>query len=88
MTTETMARGQAAVGTLTAWGNAVLNNGLGRYGDAVGAAQSAHTATDAFRRLITTTTPSGTEWALAVEARSRALLSDGAEAERLYCESD
>ena len=38
-------------------------------------------------RLTETTSACGTDWALGVEARSRALLSDGAEAERLYCEA-
>jgi DNA-binding CsgD family transcriptional regulator len=44
-------------------------------------------AADALRRLAETTTPSGTDWARGVEARSRALLSDGDAAERLYLES-
>jgi DNA-binding CsgD family transcriptional regulator len=44
-------------------------------------------AADALRRLAETTTSSGTDWALGVEARSRALLSDGDTAERLYLES-
>jgi DNA-binding CsgD family transcriptional regulator len=44
-------------------------------------------AADALRRLAETTTPSGTDWALGVEARSRALLSEGDAAERLYLES-
>jgi DNA-binding CsgD family transcriptional regulator len=44
-------------------------------------------AADALRRLTERTTPSGTDWALGVEARSRALLSEGYAAERLYLES-
>jgi ATP/maltotriose-dependent transcriptional regulator MalT len=38
----------------------------------------------ALERLTLTTRPSGSDWALGVEARSRALLSDGDAAERLY----
>ncbi|MCV7379179.1 AAA family ATPase [Mycobacterium alsense] len=41
-------------------------------------------AVDALHRLSEMTSASGTDWAHGVEARSRALLSDGAEAERLY----
>jgi len=44
-------------------------------------------AADALRRLAEVTTASGTDWALGIEARSRALLSDGETAERWYCES-
>jgi DNA-binding CsgD family transcriptional regulator len=44
-------------------------------------------AADALRRLAERTTPSGTDWARGVEARSRALLSDDDAAERLYLES-
>jgi DNA-binding CsgD family transcriptional regulator len=44
-------------------------------------------ATDALRRLAERTTPSGTDWARGVEARSRALLSEGDTAERFYRES-
>jgi DNA-binding CsgD family transcriptional regulator len=44
-------------------------------------------AADALRRLAEITTASGTDWALGVEARSRALLSDGETAERWYRES-
>src|SRR5277367_6739396 len=41
-------------------------------------------AADALRRLAEITTASGTDWALGIEARSRALLSDGDTAERWY----
>jgi DNA-binding CsgD family transcriptional regulator len=41
----------------------------------------------ALERLLLTTGPSGTDWALGVEARSRALLSDGGAAESLYQEA-
>ena len=44
-------------------------------------------AADALERLSETTGPSGTDWALGVEARSRALLSDAGAAERLYREA-
>jgi DNA-binding CsgD family transcriptional regulator len=44
-------------------------------------------AADAVGRLIRTTRPSGTAWALGIEARSRALVSDGETAERLYREA-
>jgi ATP/maltotriose-dependent transcriptional regulator MalT len=39
------------------------------------------------RRLSATTTVSGSDWALGVEARSRALLSEGENADRLYGEA-
>jgi DNA-binding CsgD family transcriptional regulator len=44
-------------------------------------------AADALRRLTERTIPSGTDWGHGVEARSRALLSEGDAAERLYHES-
>jgi DNA-binding CsgD family transcriptional regulator len=44
-------------------------------------------ATEALERLCETTGASGTDWALGVEARSRALLSDAGAAERLYREA-
>ncbi|MEU7630808.1 AAA family ATPase [Nocardia sp. NPDC049220] len=44
-------------------------------------------AADALSRLGEMTSASGTEWALGIGARSRALLSVGATAERLYRES-
>jgi DNA-binding CsgD family transcriptional regulator len=44
-------------------------------------------AVDAQRRLAEVTTPSGSEWALGIEARSHALLSDGEIAEQRYREA-
>ena len=44
-------------------------------------------AAEAFRRLAETTSANGTDWALGIEARSRALLGEGDTAEHLYCES-
>jgi len=44
-------------------------------------------AIGALDRLSATTSAAGTDWALGIEARSRALLSDGASAERLYREA-
>jgi DNA-binding CsgD family transcriptional regulator len=44
-------------------------------------------AVDALQRLAETTQASGTDWALGVEARSRALVSDGDAAERFYREA-
>jgi DNA-binding CsgD family transcriptional regulator len=93
------------------WAKAVLYNGLGRYREALIAAQRAtenpgelifaswalvelveaaarsgarETAAGAHRRLAETTLPSGTDWALGIEARSRALLSEGEAAEHLH----
>jgi len=44
-------------------------------------------ALDAHRRLVEVTKPSGSEWALGIEARSHALLSDGEMAEQRYQEA-
>ena len=90
---------------------ALLYNGLGRYEEALAAAQKAvedslavrlstwglvelieaavrsgktEVAVDGLGRLSEMTAASGTDWALGVEARSRALLSDGDAAEPLY----
>jgi DNA-binding CsgD family transcriptional regulator len=53
------------------------------------AARSGHSdiAADALGRLAVTTSASGTDWALGIEARSRALLAEGKAAERLYREA-
>jgi DNA-binding CsgD family transcriptional regulator len=108
-----VARGEGQGLALIDWTSAVLYNGLGRYDDALNAAQQAgeHAeelpfawglvelieaatrsgkaagAEDALERLSETTRASGTDWALGIEARSRALLSEGETAERLYREA-
>jgi DNA-binding CsgD family transcriptional regulator len=96
------------------WVTAVLYNGLGRYEEALTAAQQAGEnadvswwrdwglvelieagarsgkpglAADALARLSESTAASGTHWALGVEARSRALLTEGEAAEGLYREA-
>jgi DNA-binding CsgD family transcriptional regulator len=98
---------------------ALLYNGLGRYQDALAAAQRARAygpnddlddlgppgwalielveagvrsdskevAADALQRLEERTRASGTNWALGIEARLRALLSEGETAERLFLEA-
>lgn len=45
------------------------------------------TATAAFELLAETTTLSATDWSLGIEARSRAVVSEGASAEHLYLEA-
>ena len=44
-------------------------------------------ARDALERLAATTQPAGTDWGLGIEARSRALVSEGAAADELYREA-
>jgi len=111
---ESAPRGEGIGVTMAHWANALLCNGLGRYEDALAAAQEAarhqqeltvprwglaelveaaarsgapEPASDALERLSEATRPSGTDWALGVEARSRALLSEGDAAEQLYREA-
>jgi DNA-binding CsgD family transcriptional regulator len=96
------------------WATAVLLNGLGRYAEALAAAQQAAEddnatwsrngglvelieaaarsgkagiAADALGRLAQTTAASGTDWALGLEARGRALVSDDEAADCLYREA-
>jgi hypothetical protein len=47
----------------------------------------AELAREALERLAETTQPAGTDFALGIEARSRALLSDGTAADDLYREA-
>jgi len=114
VTPEMIARGEGRWLTAAAWAAAVLNNGLGRYDQALAAAEegsvypaelglatwsmtelveaAARTgqpqrAADALNRLSEATSANGTDWALGVQARARALLSEGEPAERLYREA-
>jgi DNA-binding CsgD family transcriptional regulator len=111
---EVSLRGEGIGIAVAEWANAVLNNGLGNYQQAMTAAQRGTAypvemvmptwsavelieaaarsggrdiAADTYRRLAEIAGASGTDWALGIEARSRALLSDGEAAERCYSES-
>src|SRR5262249_49290382 len=61
--------------------------GLAELVEAAARSSRAEPAADALERLQKRTQAAGTEWALGLEARSRALLSDGAVAEDLYREA-
>ena len=63
-----------------AWALAELAEAASRTGDRAQGAEALH-------RLTEMTRASGTEWALGLEARSRALLCDGEDAECLYREA-
>jgi DNA-binding CsgD family transcriptional regulator len=109
---ETTAAGQGHAMSYAQWVAATLYNGLGRYADALAAAQlasedtlyismwalpelveaavrcgNAEAGSDALARLTETTRGSGTEAGLGIEARSHALLSNGAAADGLYREA-
>ena len=113
-TNEVVRRGEGQGLTFIHWATAVLYNGLGRYEEALAAAQNTaeeplevrlatwglvelveaaarsgepELAVDALGRVSQTTAASGTDWALGVEARSRALLTEGEAAEPLYREA-
>jgi DNA-binding CsgD family transcriptional regulator len=112
--TEVVARNEGMGLTTIRWSRAVIYNGLGRYEEALDAAQQATAGRDALgpttggleelveaavrsgrddvacgalRRLSASTRASQTDWALGIEARSRALVSEGEVAERLYREA-
>ena len=111
---EAERRGEGRGLTFIEWAAAALCNGLGRYEQALEAAQQAieapaaeifgnwaaaelveaaarirvpERAADALQRLSAAARASGTDWALGVEARSRALLTGGDTAEALYHEA-
>ena len=96
------------------WTTAMLCNGLGRYEEALTAAQQAwedwpdwyvsiwampelieaatrlgraNQAVEPLARLVDSANVSGSDWALGVAARSKALLGEGANAESLYQEA-
>ena len=108
---EVVRRGEGLWLVATEWASSVLFNGLGRYEDALAAAEQAvghphelgvstwvptefieaaarsghpERAAGPLRRLQEISSAAGTDWALGVEARTRALLSEGEVAESLY----
>jgi tetratricopeptide (TPR) repeat protein len=107
-------RGEGIGLAVVHWASSLLYNGLGRYEDALTAAQKANEQAEAqvgsmwapvelveaatrtgnpdraavaLQQLAQMTRASGTNWALGIEARSRALLSESEAAERLYREA-
>jgi DNA-binding CsgD family transcriptional regulator len=112
---ENARRGEGDGVIACGWGKALLCNSLGRYEEALAAAQEATAphleigmpywaslvelitaaarsgqpehATDAFERFTARAEASGSEWALGLSARCRALLSDGPSADRGYREA-
>jgi ATP/maltotriose-dependent transcriptional regulator MalT len=113
-TKDAQRRGEGGGLSFARWATAVLCNSLGRYEQALAAAQQAsedspadlfanwavaelieaaarsgvpELAANALNRLSATAFASGSDWALGVEARSRALLSEGETVETLYREA-
>jgi DNA-binding CsgD family transcriptional regulator len=111
---KSTAGGQGTAVQYARWARSVLLNGLGRYPEALAAAQEAsddtrelfvsvwaasemlesatrcdepELARDALARVVEATDVATTDWALGISARSRALLSEGEVAERLYGEA-
>ena len=107
-------RGEGRALSFIGWADAVLHNSLGRYEEALAAAQRVsedspavqfaewglvelveaavrsavpERAAGAVQRLSGIARACGTDWVLGAEARSRALVSDGAAAENLYREA-
>jgi DNA-binding CsgD family transcriptional regulator len=111
---EATKRGEGTGMTAVGMASTLLYLGLGRYQEAVPAAQLATAspgtigsppwaiaelieaavrtgktdlAADAYERLAEMTDASGTDWSLGIQARSHALLSDGAQADDRYREA-
>jgi DNA-binding CsgD family transcriptional regulator/tetratricopeptide (TPR) repeat protein len=110
---DVASRGEGMGLGISHFATALLYNGLGRYSDALTAAESAceyddlgvlawaltelveaaarsgkhETAAAALQRLSLSTRAAGTDWALGIEARSGALVSDDETAEELYREA-
>jgi len=111
---EFTAGGQGTAIQYAHWARSVLFNGLGRYQEALAAAEAAsddtpelfvavwaaielleaatrsrkpEAANRALDRIIAATSVAPTDWALGIQARSRALQSVGGTAERGYCEA-
>jgi ATP/maltotriose-dependent transcriptional regulator MalT len=108
------AGGQGTAVQYAHWANSLLLNGLGRYPEAVTAAEEASDDTPelfvsawaaaemieaatrigdtelagaALERILAATAVADTDWALGIRARSRALLSEGEDADRHYREA-
>jgi DNA-binding CsgD family transcriptional regulator len=113
-TEDAIARGEGVAVQMAGWATAVLDIGLGRYTEALPAAEHAsdkayqplttqlalpdlietavrtgrqELAWESLERLSAMTTVEGSNWARGLEARSRALLSDGHDAEYCYAEA-
>jgi tetratricopeptide (TPR) repeat protein len=88
---EVTSRGEGVSIAISEYSHAVLCNGLGQYEEAPPATRRAcaypREMVEAPHRLAGKARASGTAWVLGMEARARALLSDGNDAERWFHEA-